>query len=336
MKLVYMGTPDFAVPALSALYEAGHEIAAVVSQPDKPVGRHGTLTAPPVKERALALSLPVLQPQKASDPAFIEEIRRIAPDIIVVAAYGKILKQELLDIPRYGCVNIHASLLPRWRGAAPIQWAVIAGDREAGVTAMQMNAGLDTGDMILKRSVTLAPDETGGSLFERLSALSGELILETLRQIETNTAVRTPQPEEGMCYAPLLTKETGEIDWEKPAEETERLVRGLTPWPGTFSVLGGKILKIHSVRLLSETEAETYRKETETCAPGTLLVRDGRLFVFCGSGMLELLEVQLEGKKRMRSADFLRGAETLLSGRKRLLRRQEAETERKASCTDTR
>ena len=305
MKLVFMGTPDFAVPALSALYEAGHEIAYVVSQPDKPKGRHGLLSAPPVKERAIQLGIPVLQPEKASDPEFIGEMRRTAPDAIVVAAYGKILKQELLEIPRYGCINIHASLLPRWRGAAPIQWAVIAGDRTAGVTTMQMDAGLDTGDMLLKSEIELLPDETGGSLFERLSALGGPLIVETLRRAEDGCLTRTPQPEAGMTYAPMLKKEMGEIDWSKSSEEIERLVRGLSPWPGTFSHLGGKTLKIHRVSVVSP-------EKQPKGAPGQLFPDEGRLLVVCGEGVLELLEVQLEGKKRMSAAEFLRGAEHLI------------------------
>ena len=332
MKLVFMGTPDFAVPALCALHEAGHEIACVVSQPDKPKGRHGQLSAPPVKEKALSLGIPVLQPEKASDPAFIEEMRRTAPDAIVVAAYGKILKQALLDIPRYGCINIHASLLPRWRGAAPIQWAVIAGDRTAGVTTMQMDAGLDTGDMLLKREIELAPDETGGSLFERLSALGGPLIVETLKKAEDGSLLRTPQPKTGMTYAPILKKEMGDIDWSKSSEEIERLVRGLSPWPGTFSSLNGKTLKIHQAVLLDVeqksgqlTEEPQREKQHPVGAlehtvsdaagkavPGRMLIEGERLFVVCGDGMLELLEVQLEGKKRMTAAEFLRGAGRLV------------------------
>lgn len=333
MKLVFMGTPDFAVPALEALHAAGHELALVVSQPDKPKGRHGIMSFPPVKEKALSLGLPVLQPEKASDPAFLERLREIAPDAIVVAAYGKILKQELLDIPRYGCINIHASLLPRWRGAAPIQWAVIAGDRTAGVTAMQMNAGLDTGDMLLKREVELAADETGGSLFDRLAALGGPLIVETLQLAEAGKLKPVPQPEEGMTYAPMLKKEMGDIDWTKPAEEIERLVRGLCPWPGTYSYLGGKLLKIHRTALLPEEEAAELQSAaksegttTESSSeaggePGSLILSGGRLFVVCGWGVLELLELQLEGKKQMQTAEFLRGAEHLVREYGRLKQR---------------
>lgn len=338
MKLVFMGTPDFAVPALSALYEAGHEILAVVSQPDKPKGRHGALSAPPVKEKALSLGIPVLQPEKASDEAFLREMRALSPDIIVVAAYGKLLKPALLELPRYGCVNIHASLLPRWRGAAPIQWAVIEGDRTAGITTMQMDAGLDTGDMLLKREIEVAPEETGGSLFEKLSALGGELITETLRRIEDGTIPREKQPEEGMTYARMLTKEMGDIDWSADAEAIERLVRGLCPWPGAYTHIGGKVLKIHKAALVSKeakrarkTGGEEAQTEQETreaaqadaaetqlpdAGPGTLFCSRGRLLVRCGNGMLELSEVQLEGKKRMQAADFLRGAEAFLAEHK--------------------
>ncbi|MDO4265786.1 MAG: methionyl-tRNA formyltransferase [Eubacteriales bacterium] len=312
MRIVYMGTPDFAVPALEALYEAGHEISAVVSQPDKPRGRHGEPAAPPVKEKAKSLGIPVLQPEKASDADFIEQIRELAPDVIVVAAYGKILKQTLLDIPKYGCINIHASLLPRWRGAAPIQWAVIEGDQTAGVTTMQMNAGLDTGDMLLRREITLSPEETGGSLFEKLSALSGELILETLKKAEDGTLHPEPQPEAGVTYASMLTKEMGDIDWSLPARRIECLVRGLYPWPGTYSHLGGKLLKIHRAEILSDEEEAKLPERFREAEPGTLYTDGNMLCVRCKDGVLSLPELQLEGKKRMDSAAFLRGAGELV------------------------
>ena len=318
-----MGTPDFAVPALEALYEAGHEIAAVVSQPDKPRGRHGAPAAPPVKEKALSLGLPVLQPEKASDEAFIEKIRELSPEVIVVAAYGKILKQKLLDIPKYGCINIHASLLPRWRGAAPIQWAVIAGDETAGVTTMQMNAGLDTGDMLLRREIKLSPDETGGSLFDRLSALSGGLILETLEKKENGTLVPEKQPEEGVTYASMLTKEMGEIDWSLSAVRIERLVRGLYPWPGTYSYLEGKLLKIHRAWLLTDIEFDALPGDFLAESPGALYASGETLYVRCKEGVLELLELQLEGKKRMDSASFLRGAGELVKRAGRLSGKEE-------------
>lgn len=336
MRLVFMGTPDFAVPALKALYEAGHEILLAVSQPDKPKGRHGELAEPPVKAYAVSKNIPVLQPDRASDPDFVERVRSLAPDAIVVAAYGKLLKEPLLSIPKYGCINIHASLLPRWRGAAPIQWAVMEGDAVSGVTAMQMDAGLDTGDMLLKRSIPLKADETGGSLFERLSEIGGELILETLKHAEEGALSPEKQPEEGMTYAPMLTKEMGDVDWSLSAETIERRIRGLSPWPGAYSHIGGKLLKIHKAALLSKAEAEMLfarqKQEGRTDAfpeafakadartadagsearPGRILTEGGRLFVLCGDGALELLLVQLEGKKRMDSETFLRGREAFL------------------------
>lgn len=324
MRLVFMGTPDFAVPALVALHEAGHEVLAAVSQPDKPKGRHGALTAPPVKEKAQSLGIPVLQPERASDPAFLEQIRKLDPEVIVVAAYGKILKKELLTLPKYGCVNIHASLLPRWRGAAPIQWAVIAGDPVAGVTAMQMDEGLDTGDMLLRREIPVAPEETGGSLFDKLAQLGGELILETLRQMEAGSLRPEKQPEEGMTYAHMLTKEMGDIDWSRPAVEIERLIRGLCPWPGTYSHLGGKLLKIHRAAVCDpdatagsgdvsdQAACSGVSGAPEAEAPGSLREDGDRIYVRCGNGWLELLELQLEGKKRMNTPEFLRGAGGML------------------------
>ena len=319
MRLIFMGTPDFAQKALQAIREAGHEVLAAVCQPDKPKGRHGELSAPPVKEYALSQGIPVMQPEKASDPAFIEAVRALDPQVIVVAAYGKILKKELLEIPQYGCINIHASLLPRWRGAAPIQWAIIAGDEKAGVTTMQMDEGLDTGDMLLRREIPIEPSETGGSLFDKLSDLGSQLILETLKEVEAGSLTPKKQPEEGMTYAGMLTKEMGNISWQEPAEAVERLIRGLSPWPGTFSHLGGKLLKIHRAALVPEAEQQRIEGlaageggQAGGLLPGALIREGDRLYVLCGKGMLELLELQLEGKKRMETADFLRGSGALI------------------------
>lgn len=304
MRIVYMGTPDFAVKPLEALYEAGHEILLVVSQPDKPVGRHAELKPTPVKEAALSMGLPVMQPLKATNEEFLQELERLAPDVIVVAAYGKILRKRLLDIPKYGCVNIHGSLLPRWRGAAPIQWAVIEGDEKAGLTTMLMGEGLDTGDMLLREEVTVAPDETGGSLFVRLSELGGPLIVKTLKGLEEGTVTPLPQDESLATYAPMLTKETGELSFVKTAAELERLIRGLTPWPGTFTYLKGKLFKIHTA------EISGFVPEGD---PGTFSVHEGKLYVKCGEETaLRLLEVQIEGKKRMPASDFLKGSAKLL------------------------
>ena len=307
MKIVYMGTPDFAVEALRALHGAGHEILCVVSQPDKPVGRHAELVPTPVKACALELGLPVLQPVKASDPEFIETIRGMEPDVIVVAAYGKILRKALLDIPKYGCVNIHGSLLPRWRGAAPIQWAVISGDRKAGLTTMMMAEGMDTGDMLLRAEVEISPEETGGSLFDRLKDLSGPLILETLQRLEEGTLVPEPQQEELATLAPMLTREMGELDFAKTAKELDCLIRGLTPWPGAYTKIGGKLLKIHRAVPVTREEAGS---GTEAAA-GSFTVHGKELFVLCGEGALKLEEVQAEGKKRMSAGDFLLGNRNL-------------------------
>jgi len=304
LKIVFMGTPDFAVGTLDALHAAGHQILTAVSQPDKPKGRHAELQPTPVKERAMQLGIPVLQPVKADDPAFLAQLRELAPEVIVVTAYGKLLKKELLELPSHGCINVHASLLPRWRGAAPIQWAVIEGDPKAGVCTMQMDEGLDTGDVLMRSEIVPAPDETGGSLFDKLSVLGGELIVETLAALEAGTLTRTPQGEEGMTYARMLTKDMGEIDWREDAVKIERLVRGLYPWPGTYTHTGGKLLKIHKAALPAEGSVDVADAGQE---PGSAVAKDGRLFAVCGSGVLELLEVQPEGKKRMAAADYLRG-----------------------------
>lgn len=305
MRVIFMGTPDFAAANLKAIHQAGFEVVAVVSQPDKPVGRHSELKPTDVKQMAAELGIStVLQPEKASDPDFIAAIRGLHPDVIVVTAYGRILKKELLDIPKYGCINVHASLLPRWRGAAPIQWAVIEGDKLSGITAMQMNEGLDTGDIILSESLELDPDETGGSLFDRLSVLGGEVICKVLSELQTAGRLNTtPQGDEGSSYASTLTKDMGNIDWSRDAESIERLVRGLCPWPGTFTYHDGRMLKIHRI-VVADDAAEMF---DAAAVPGTVLVKDGRLFVKCGSGVLEIIELQPESRKRMLTADYLRG-----------------------------
>ena len=245
----------------------------------------------------------MLQPERPNDPAFLDELRRLGPDVIVVTAYGRLLKRELLELPPLGCINVHASLLPRWRGAAPIQWTLIEGDAEAGVTTMMMDEGLDTGDILMTARITPVPEETGGSLFEKLSKLGGELIVRTLAALEDGSLTRTPQPEEGMTYAKMLTRDMGVIRWEEDARRIERLIRGLYPWPGTCTHAEGKLLKIHRARLSEAGEAGA----PETLKPGTVISHDGRLYVQCGSGQLELLEVQPEGRKRMSAADYLRG-----------------------------
>ena len=301
MKTVFMGTPDFAVPPLHALIEAGYEVAAVVTQPDKPKGRGKTLLPTPVKEEALMHEIPVYQPQRVrNNQEFLDTLKEIDPDIIIVAAFGQIIPKEVLELPKYGCINIHASLLPKYRGAAPIQQAVIDGEKESGVTIMQMGEGLDTGDMISKIIIPLSSEETGGSLFGKLAQAGAELLIKTLPSIEQGTAERVKQPEESPTpYAAMITKQMGLMDFNKPAEVLERLVRGLNPWPSAYTFINGKTLKVWKCRVSDEkTDA----------APGTVFLTDKEgIHTACGNGTLILTEIQLEGKKRMEAEAFLRG-----------------------------
>ncbi len=300
MKLVYMGTPDFAVNPLEALVEAGYPVEAVITQPDKPKGRGKTLLPTPVKEEAQKHGITVYQPEKVKDPAFIKILEEIGPDLIIVAAFGQIIPKAVLDLPRYGCINIHASLLPKYRGAAPIQYAVIDGEKESGVTIMKMGTGLDTGDMIAKVSVPLDKEETGGSLFDKLSKAGAELLVRTLPSIFDGTAVYEKQPAESPTpYASMITKEMGRMDFHKDAEQLERLVRGLDPWPSAYTYLDGKVLKVW--------KSEVSREET-AAEPGTVIRTDRKgIYVSCGKEVLILTELQLAGKKRMSADAFLRG-----------------------------
>lgn len=300
MKIVFMGTPDFAVASLDSLVSAGHEVALVVTQPDKPKGRKKTLSPPPVKVRAQEYGLPVYQPARVRGAECLERLKTISPDVIVVAAFGQIIPKEILELPRYGCINIHASLLPKYRGAAPIQWAVIDGEKESGVTLMRMDEGLDTGDMIARTVVPLAEDETGGSLFDRLSKAGAKLLADTLPLLEQGKVRYEPQPEESPTpYARMMTKELGRIDWKKTAAELERLVRGLDPWPVAHTGLNGKQLKLWKVRV---------GEPGVKARPGEVLAAAGSvLAVQTGGGILEILELQMEGKKRMDAGAFLRG-----------------------------
>ena len=302
MKIIFMGTPDFAVPTLKKLYDSGYEVQAVFTQPDKPKGRGYKLTPPPVKVLAQEHDTPVYQPQslKKDGEEYVKIINDLAPDCIVVAAYGKMLPKSVLDIPRLGCVNVHGSLLPKYRGAAPIQQAVIDGEKESGVTIMQMGTGLDTGDMISRIVVPLAKDETGGSLFDKLAQAGAELLVQTLPSIFDGTATREKQPEESPTpYAAMISKKMGLLDFSKNAEELERLVRGLDPWPSAFTFINGKTLKVWKSSVLEKQAQE---------APGTVIAADkGGIQVACGQKVLVLHEVQLEGKKRMEADAFLRG-----------------------------
>ncbi len=299
-RIVFMGTPDFAVPSLTGLLEAGYQVAAVVTQQDKPRGRGKTLLPTPVKEEALKHGIPVLQPRRVRDPEFVQTLSDIAPDMIVVAAFGQIIPKSVLEMAPFGCLNVHGSLLPAYRGAAPIQYAVMNGEKESGVTIMRMGEGLDTGDMISRVVVPLAEDETGGSLFDRLSQAGADLLVRTLPSVFDGTAVYTKQPEESTTpYASMITKEMGRIDFGRPAQELECLVRAMDPWPSAYTGLEGKNFKIWKCRVV--------KMQTQK-APGTVLRADREgILTACGEDCLLLEEVQLEGKKRMSADAFLRG-----------------------------
>ena len=296
MRIVFMGTPDFAVPSLQALIDAGHDVCAVYTQPDKPQGRKQILTAPPVKTLALEHDIPVFQPNTLKNEDEQARLRELAPEVIIVVAYGKLLPKAVLDIPPHGCINVHGSLLPRWRGAAPIQWAVIAGDEMAGVTTMQMAEGLDTGDMLLTYETKVGEKETAGELFDRLAQSGAELLTQTLVKLDEITP--RPQDDAQSCYAHMLDKQMAVIDWSKSAHEIDCLIRGLNPWPIALTTLSGERLKVFAAE-----------KAAGNGEPGTVLEADPKkgLTVACGEGALRLTESQLVGGKRMKATDFLRG-----------------------------
>ncbi|RHS35492.1 methionyl-tRNA formyltransferase [Butyricicoccus sp. AF10-3] len=296
MRIVFMGTPDFAVPSLQALIDAGHDVCAVYTQPDKPQGRKQILTAPPVKTLALEHDIPVFQPNTLKNEDEQARLRELAPEVIIVVAYGKLLPKAVLDIPPHGCINVHGSLLPRWRGAAPIQWAVIAGDEMAGVTTMQMAEGLDTGDMLLTYETKVGEKETAGELFDRLAQSGAELLTQTLVKLDEITP--RPQDDAQSCYAHMLDKQMAVIDWSKSAHEIDCLIRGLNPWPIALTTLSGERLKVFAAE-----------KANGNGEPGTVLEANPKkgLTVACGEGALKLTEIQLVGGKRMKATDFLRG-----------------------------
>lgn len=296
MRIVFMGTPDFAVPSLQALIDAGHDVCAVYTQPDKPQGRKQILTAPPVKTLALEHDIPVFQPNTLKNEDEQARLRELAPEVIIVVAYGKLLPKAVLDIPPHGCINVHGSLLPRWRGAAPIQWAVIAGDEMAGVTTMQMAEGLDTGDMLLTYETKVGEKETAGELFDRLAQSGAELLTQTLVKLDEITP--RPQDDAQSCYAHMLDKQMAVIDWSRSAHEIDCLIRGLNPWPIALTTLSGERLKVFAAE-----------KAAGNGEPGTVLEADPKkgLTVACGEGALRLTEIQLVGGKRMKATDFLRG-----------------------------
>lgn len=301
------------MPALKALVEAGHQVIAVVTQPDKPKGRGKEVQMTPVKIQAMEYGIPVYQPAKVREASFVEVLKGLEADVYVVIAFGQILPKAVLELPKYGCINIHASLLPKYRGAAPIQWCVIDGERETGITTMMMDVGLDTGDMLEKAVIPIEEKETGGSLHDKLSMAGGDLILSTLKKLEEGTLVRTPQTDEGTCYAKMLTKSLGDIDWNQGAVSIERLIRGLNPWPSAYTMWNGKTIKIWAADVIAGREAADFLSEpgvpAETgTAPGTVVCSDKRGLVVCtGGGLLSIRELQMEGKKRMDTPAFLRG-----------------------------
>ena len=300
MKIVFMGTPDFAVQPLKALIENGHEIALVVTKEDKPKGRGYEMSFTPVKEEALANGIEIFQPTTLNTEEVYEKLKGIDAELYVVVAYGKILPQKILDLPRLGCINIHASLLPSYRGAAPIQWAIIDGCKKTGITTMLMDSGLDTGDILKKYEINIEDDETGGSLFEKLALLGAKAIVDTIENLDNIVPVK--QKDTDTKYASVLQKSMGNIDFSKDRDYIERLVRGLSPWPGAYSSLRGK-----NVKLLKVSKADVanikYKKEDY----GRLISTKNNLYVVCKGGLLEILNLQLAGKKAMQSSEFLRG-----------------------------
>ena len=305
MRIIFMGTPEFAVPVLESLINSRHEVVASVTQPDRPKGRGKNMQFSPVKECALAHNIPVMQPVNVSVPEVIDELRAYEPELIVVVAFGQFVSKKIREMPKYGCINVHASLLPKYRGAGPIQWAVINGEKESGVTTMYMCREIDKGDMLLKDTVTLDPKETGDSLHDKLSMMGGPLLLKTIDQLEDGSAVRIPQCEEESTYAPKLEKTMGNIDWTMDADRIERLVRGLNSWPGTFTKIHGKTVKIWDCDVVRQ---ETLTENQAAAKPGTVIVREkDQLIVKAGNGALSLRMLQPEGKKNMTVDAYLRG-----------------------------
>jgi methionyl-tRNA formyltransferase len=305
MRIIFIGTGQIGVPTLKALLNSEHEVVGLVTQPDKPVGRKQQIEPPSIKKaltrRARLPGVPIFQPGRIKDPQAIDEIRALKPDVIVVMAYGQILPRDVLDIPRLACLNLHASLLPRWRGAAPIQAAIAAGDWETGITVMYMDEGLDTGDILLQRNIEILPNDTGGLLHDRLAQIAPETLLQSLRLLAAGNAPRIPQHNTLATYAPKLKREDGRIDWSETAEVIERKIRAFNPWPGAFMKIEERNLKIFSGSVV-DFDGE----------PGEILCRESELIIAAGKGAVSLGEVQLEGKRRMTAAEFLRGHASLL------------------------
>lgn len=321
MNIVYMGTPEIAAVILKALHDAGHHIIAAVTQQDKPKGRGNQVQFPPVKELALSLDIPVYQPRRVKEPEFIDVLKELNPEVIVVAAFGQILSKTILELPKYGCINVHASLLPRYRGSAPIQWSIIEGEEKTGITIMHMDEGVDTGDMIRKKEVVIAPKETFGSLHDKLAEAAGPLLLQALSDIEAGKAERTKQKDEDLFYAKILDKSIGHINFSQPAKKIERLIRGLNPWPSAYTTLEGKMLKIWDADVIEGTVGELsqngMKKDvffenvfSKAALPGEVVgAAKDALLIQTAEGILAVKELQLEGKKRMTAENFLRGYE---------------------------
>ncbi len=298
MRVVFMGTPDFAVDCLDILVGKGHEVVGVFSQPDKPQGRKQIMTPPAVKARALELGLDVYQPVSFKDGEAAELLEKLAPELIVVVAYGKLIPQRVLDIPKYGCVNVHASLLPKLRGAAPIQWSVINGEKETGVTTMQLDAGLDTGDILLVKKTDILPDETSGELFDRLKVLGAELLIETMEAMESGTLNPVKQDDSQSTYASMLDKSLSPVDWSKSAQQVHDHIRGLEPWPVATTVINEKIVKLYGSRLAGKCSKQA----------GEVVKADNELIICCGDGnAVSITQLQAQGKNKLNAADFLRG-----------------------------
>lgn len=294
-----MGTPDFSVPTLQELINSEHEVAAVVTKPDKPKGRGNKVLFTPVKEVAISNDIQLFQPQKLSEEDFVEAMENIKPDVIVVIAFGKILNKRMLNLPKYGCINVHASLLPKYRGAGPIQWSLINGETETGITTMYMASGIDTGDMLLKEVVKIEDDDTGGSLHDKLSQVGAKLLIKTLKEVQNNTITRVKQNSDESTYAPMLEKSMGNINWEYDAKKIELLIRGLNPWPSAYTYLGNKILKIWSATVIEDNYDGKSGEIVDIMKNGFV--------VKCKDNSLLINEVQLQGKKRMSADAFLRG-----------------------------
>ena len=309
MKIVFMGTPDYAVGSLEALLGAGYEVTGVVTQPDRPKGRSGQLRFSPVKECALAHGIPVFQPERIRRPENVERLREFPADLFVVAAFGQILPAEILEMPRYGCINVHASLLPRYRGASPIQRVLLDGEKETGITVMQMNEGVDTGDILYRKKIAIDPRETFATLHDKLMVLGGEALTEALALLEKGELTATPQNSALSTYAPLIKKEDGELDLEKDVQVLDRQIRAMNPWPGAFTHLKGKLLKIYEADPVPAAELS---EEAAGYGPGSVIRAEKGAFVIrCGSGALKVRSLQLEGKKQMDAAAFLAGAKLL-------------------------